>query len=313
MATQQIKTKISLNYLSQSPEWAAEIPYEMWTMTVPEGLPRTNVQFQLQDDCEVTDIRILPERLKPALDVHGFEVIHCPFPGLDQLSSIENIGQNPDKQQAMKSYLSFMTEKLKDQYNGTKAICFDWRVRKATNRGYDKTPRVTFNENPNTNEIREQAITAAFNIHGDGSPDNFKKQLLYLLTPEEQVEVAEGRLRLRLINMWRPVVPVETGPLALCDVRTVAEEDWEPVEKIFDDWVEESMYLKHNPSHQWYWISNQAPDEVTTFTIWDSEKPDDKNAAVAHCSFKLPDHLRGSVIRQSIEMRLMLWTRPTKS
>ncbi|KAL7897574.1 hypothetical protein HDV63DRAFT_414865 [Trichoderma sp. SZMC 28014] len=169
-----------------------------------------------------------------------------------------------------------------------------------------------FNTSSTASEVREQTITAAFNVHGDGSPDNFKKQLLYLLTPEEQLELVEGKLRLRLINMWRPVVPVETGPLALCDVRTVAEEDWEPVEKVFDDWVEESMYLKYNPFHQWYWLSNQATEEVTTFAIWDSEKPDNKNAAVAHCSFKLPDHLNGSVIRQSIEMRLMLWTRPTK-
>lgn len=95
---------------------------------VPEGLPRSNVRFQLQNDCEVIDIRSLPDGLKPALDVHGFEIFRCPFPGLDQLSSIENIGQDADKQQAMRSYLSFMAEKLRDQYNGTKAICFDWRV-----------------------------------------------------------------------------------------------------------------------------------------------------------------------------------------
>lgn len=128
MATQQIKTKVPLNYLSHSPDWATEMPYEMWTMTVPEGLPRSNVRFQLQNDCEVIDIRSLPDGSKPVLDVHGFEVFHCPFPGLDQLSSIDNIGQDTNKQQAMRSYLSFMTEKLKEQYNGTKAICFDWRV-----------------------------------------------------------------------------------------------------------------------------------------------------------------------------------------
>lgn len=132
-------------------------------------------------------------------------------------------------------------------------------------------------------------------VQTDGSPNNFKRQLLYLLTPEEQLELAEKKVRVRLVkyvptlsftymvssnadsSLWRPVLKVETGPLAFCDIRTVAEEDWEPVDKVFDDWVEESMYLKHNPAHKWYWLSDQTPDDVSTFVIWDSENPDNKN------------------------------------
>jgi hypothetical protein len=82
--------------------------------------------------------------------------------------------------------------------------------------------------------------------------------------------------------MWRPVVNVETGPMAFCDVRTVSEDDWEPVDKVFDDWVEESMYLKHKPAHKWYWLSNQTTDEITTFVIWDSERPHDKSGMYRH-------------------------------
>jgi hypothetical protein len=34
----------------------------------------------------------------------------------------------------------------------------------------------------------------------DGSPNNFKRQLLYLLDAEEQRELAENKYRLRLIK-----------------------------------------------------------------------------------------------------------------
>ncbi len=78
-------------------------------------------------------------------------------------------------------------------------------------------------------------------------------------------------------SMWRPVNKVvEMGPLAMCDVRSVAEEDWEPVDKVFDNWVEDSMYLKRSAQHRWYWLSNQTKDEVSVFSLWDSLTPHDK-------------------------------------
>ncbi|KAK4156151.1 hypothetical protein C8A00DRAFT_30963 [Chaetomidium leptoderma] len=257
----------------------------------------------------LTDIRSLAAEEQPLLDRKGYQILHSPFSKFRDLGlpSIEGIKGDELKRRAIRTYLSAITETLRDHYDSTKA------VRKATNQAYDKTPSIPLNDLPKEGiEVREQPISTAFNVHRDGSPNNFKRQLLYLLDPEEQLELAEKRVRLRLINMWRPVVDVETGPLALCDTRTVAEDDWEPVDKVFDDWVEESMYLKHNPSQKWYWLSNQTTDEVTTFVVWDSERPNDKNAAVAHCSFKLPDHLLGKVLRESIEMRVLLWTEPSE-
>lgn len=51
--------------------------------------------------------------------------------------------------------------------------------------------------------------------------------------------------------MWRPVVDVvEIGSLAMCDMRSVEEDDWEAVDKVFDNWVEDSMYLQHSKEHK---------------------------------------------------------------
>ncbi|RWA07922.1 hypothetical protein EKO27_g7189 [Xylaria grammica] len=301
--------EVSLNYLARIPLWEDEKPWEMWTKTVPDGLgKRTNVQFETVKGIVMQDVRDIPEGEKPTIEREGFEYLYHPFP-VSNLPDVE-IDEDATKRAAMTEYLSSMTALLRDHFHGTKAICYDWRVRKATPRSYDKNPTVFFRNVPDETEIREQLITAAYNVHGDGAPNSFKKQLLYLLTPDEQYELAQGKVRLQAINMWRPVVDVvQLGPLAMCDCRSVAEEDWESVDKVFDNWVEDSMYLKHSPRHQWYWLSNQTKNEVTIFSLWDSLRPDKKSASTAHCSFALPGDLSNRQPRQSIEMRLLLWSK----
>lgn len=62
----------------------------------------------------------------------------------------------------------------------------------------------------------------------------------------------------------------------MCDARSVGQDDWEPVDKVFDNWVEDSMYMKYSPEHKWSWLSNQTRNEVTAFVLWDSARPHDK-------------------------------------
>lgn len=66
---------------------------------------------------------------------------------------------------------------------------------------------------------------------------------------------------------------VQTDPLVCCDVRTVDESDLDIVQKVMDETVEESMYLKRRDGHQWYWMSNQTRDDVLVMTVWDSKTP----------------------------------------
>ncbi len=51
---------------------------------------------------------------------------------------------------------------------------------------------------------------------------------------------------------------VENEPLAVCDTQTVQDSDWEMIEKILDEAVEESMYLKRRDRHKWYWMEKQT-------------------------------------------------------
>ena len=68
---------------------------------------------------------------------------------------------------------------------------------------------------------------------------------------------------------------VEDTPLALCDRRSVAIDEPVPCDKVLEDYVDESFYLKYNPAHKWYWLSQQTRDEITVFVVWDSKKDEE--------------------------------------
>lgn len=75
-------------------------------------------------------------------------------------------------------------------------------------------------------------------------------------------------------SVWRPLVDiVQTDPLVYCDTWTVTDSDLDIVQKVMNDTVEESMYLKPRKEHQWYWMSNQTRDDVVIMTVWDSKRP----------------------------------------
>lgn len=62
--------------------------------------------------------------------------------------------------------------------------------------------------------------------------------------------------------------------MAMCDTQTLEDSDWEVIEKILDNSIEESMYLKRRERHRWYWMQEQTRDEVLVLAVWDSSKPD---------------------------------------
>lgn len=69
------------------------------------------------------------------------------------------------------------------------------------------------------------------------------------------------------------MVPVvEDSPLALCDRRSIASDDWELCDQVHSDRCDEAMYLKATACHRWYWLSKQDSSEMTLFVVWDSSR-----------------------------------------
>jgi hypothetical protein len=126
------------------------------------------------------------------------------------------------------------------------------------------------------------------------------------------VDEAESRLARRhmLINVWRPIVPVESAPLALCDASTVRREDLFDSEVVggLGDFGRRSLWgfnLAYDPAHRWYWVPDMQPGEALAFKLFDSDP--DAVQFTAHSAFDDPTAAPEAAPRQSIEVRTIAY------
>jgi hypothetical protein len=128
------------------------------------------------------------------------------------------------------------------------------------------------------------------------------------LLPDE----AEERLQRRhmLINVWRPIVMVESAPLAVCDASTVKREDLFDSEVVggLGDFKRRSLWgfnLAYDPAHRWYWVPHMQPWEALVFKLFDSDR--DAVQFTAHSAFEDPNTPPDAAPRQSIEVRTIAY------
>ena len=125
-------------------------------------------------------------------------------------------------------------------------------------------------------------------------------------------EEAERRLARRhmLINVWRPIVMVESAPLAVCDASTVRREDLFDSEVVggLGDFGRRSLWgfnLAYTPDHRWYWVPHMQPWEALAFKLFDSDP--DAVQHTAHSAFEDPNTPPDAAPRQSIEVRTIAY------
>jgi len=129
------------------------------------------------------------------------------------------------------------------------------------------------------------------------------------LLPEDE---AERRLKGRhmLINVWRPIVMVESAPLALCDASTVSRTDLFDSEVVggLGDFNRRSLWgfnLAWNPGHRWYWVPHMQPWEALIFKLYDSDP--EAIQLTAHSAFDDPNAPPDAAPRQSVELRTIAY------
>ena len=125
-------------------------------------------------------------------------------------------------------------------------------------------------------------------------------------------EEAERRLagRHMLINVWRPIVMVESAPLAVCDASTVKREDLFDSEVVggLGSFNTRSLWgfnLAWNPAHRWYWVPHMQPGEALAFKLFDSDP--EAIQFTAHSAFEDPNTPPDAAPRQSVEMRTIAY------
>lgn len=117
------------------------------------------------------------------------------------------------------------------------------------------------------------------------------------------------------INIWRPIKTIRRDPFCVCDSQTLEDDDLAIVEatlpkknvsKGYYDNVSkgdgfQTLELRANPEHKWYFISDMKPDEALMFKIYDS-----RQGRCGHTSFQDPRTL-DEATRESMELRFFVF------
>ncbi|EOD50698.1 putative -like methyltransferase protein [Neofusicoccum parvum UCRNP2] len=91
------------------------------------------------------------------------------------------------------------------------------------------------------------------------------------LNPEKADEILKHRVQ--CVNVWKPLVgPVKDWPLAMCEPRTLQpDRDLEPCDLVYPDYVVENQQVYYSDEFEWFYISDQEPNEAWVFLQSDTD------------------------------------------
>ena len=113
--------------------------------------------------------------------------------------------------------------------------------------------------------------------------------------------------RFAIVNVWRPIRgPLRDAPLAVCDARSVAFEDFVPSDLIYPDRVGETYQVTYNPAHRWFYVPEMREDEALLIKTYDSAE-DGRARFVPHSAFEDPTAPSDILPRESIELRALVF------
>src|SRR5262245_53911834 len=163
---------------------------------------------------------------------------------------------------------------------------------------FDHTLRTADDEAREARKIRE-VVRRAHNDYTEWSGPQRVRDIL----PEEADDLL--RRRFAIVQVWRPIRrPVETFPLAICDARSVAFEDFVISERRYPNRVGQTYAVKYNPKHEWYYFPRMRREEALVFKVYDSLK-DGRARWTAHTAFDDPTSPPNASPRESIEIRTL--------
>jgi hypothetical protein len=161
---------------------------------------------------------------------------------------------------------------------------------------FDHTLRTADDAMREERKIRE-VVQRAHNDYTEWSGPQRVRDVL----PDEADELL--RRRFAIVQVWRPIRhPVETFPLAICDARSVAFDDFVISERRYPNRVGQTYAVRYNPAHHWYWFPRMRREEALVFKVYDSLK-DGRARWTAHTAFNDPTAPPTARPRESIEIR----------
>lgn len=223
-------------------------------------------------EVDILDGRQIPDSF--GLDQQGFQLVQ-------HWSAVTDLY---DADQRTHQYEAECHELVATATGATRVQCFDHTLRSA-----DAGRR---------EEMGSREPTSV--IHNDYTPRSGPQRVRDLMGGE-----AEALLRkpFAIINVWRPIKPVESFPLAVCDARTVTPESLVRAERRGKDRIGELYMVRFDPGQRWIYFPDMTGDEVLLIKTYDSRE-DGRTRWCIHTSLKAQDSRPDAPPRESIETRV---------
>jgi len=213
------------------------------------------------------------------LDGQGFQVVKDVSKEKDFL----------DDDSIKKVYYPEVEELLKRTTGASKIFIFDHTIRRQSN---DKTPGAE--GAPLRGPVQRVHIDQSY----DAGPKRVKHHL-----PEEADTLLKGRYQ--VINVWRPIKTIFKDPLGIAAANTVKDDELVPIKLIYPDREGETYAVRPGPTHEWYYLHAQTPEEVVLIKCFDS-KTDGRARRVPHSAFVNKEY-ENEEARESIEVRALVF------
>ncbi|KAJ2902097.1 hypothetical protein MKZ38_001006 [Zalerion maritima] len=310
-----------IRYLESLELYKTEKPYEVTFLPVnveKPGARRSNISLeswpvQLRD--------FSGSRQAFSTDVQGFE--------LDMFPTSLSPSELKDLRIVQSRYYHEATAYLTRKYGAKRVFIFDTTIREAKKPKHDSSALLR----------NHQLLGPSTDCHVDQSPGSVRRRVRHSF-PDEADHLL--RQRVRVINIWRPLVwPAHTNPLAMCDWRSTVYGDYTLSDHKTPVWEGESLQVHHNPSHQWWFAKKMVEDDVLLIKMYDSDaiQPGSEVAmckfssvvqliippvppqrppvflgsrsvgvGTPHCSFEWKDAPEETQLRQSMEIRAIVFS-----
>ncbi|KAK7687117.1 hypothetical protein QCA50_009620 [Cerrena zonata] len=144
-------------------------------------------------------------------------------------------------------------------------------------------------------------------VHVDQTPESSVARVHRHLPASDAPELVKRRFQ--IINLWRPIsVPAYDWPLALCDFRSIdTKKDLTPVTLRYPDRDGETFGVSYNPNHRWKYVKGMTPDEFVLIKCFDSQTDGKTALLTPHTAFADPTTPPEAPLRESIELRLLVF------
>lgn len=218
-------------------------------------------------------------------------------------ASIETEGFQLVKQEVKHATDFYDDEQVKTKYHPQiKELLFSHTPGATRVEIFDDTRRSASSSTRSERKFREPSA----NVHNDYTPASGVKRLRDFMEENFPNENVEDLLQRRwcIINVWRSMRgPVMNFALALCDSRTVNEDDVLPVERRSANRTGEIQMAVYDENQRWYYFPQLQMDEALLIKTFDSAS----TCKTIHTSFDDPTAAADAPPRESIESRCFVF------